>query len=465
MPRSTPHCAITSLLAALSLSSAAACGNAGCPSGTTKEGNVCKLADDTESVQGDPGTNTSAVQTAASDGAQSSASGRAAPISGSSGSSVPPARGSQTDVASGAGGQSTAGTPGSGSQAGAAGSAHAGTDGATGAAGKTAPSGGGSAPMTGSGPCQGKVGENVCDGATLYQCAADGSSTPETCDSAMHCQLGLTNGKCAICDPGSKVCAPDGTLQECSTDGSQMTAGQSCGANMCDAKNGRCYVCSPNNVRCDAQAVATCTADGQMETKTTCGGSTPYCQNNKCVACTDSSQCTSTSDCGSMTCDTTSNRCVTGPNKPANTPCAGGGICTALGACTMCGNGKADPGETCETAGPYAYAAGTCDPATCQLTDYAYGACGDGQTLCPQNQSIWFCGPQGACSAVCTNSSQCQTTQGKGACVTVGSGSDCAVPCTTIGSTAGCPPGLRCVNLAGLGLQPLCGSVDRPATQ
>ena len=129
-----------------------------------------------------------------------------------------------------------------------------------------------------------------------------------------------------------------------------------------------------------------------------------------------------------------------------------------------CGNGVIDPGEVCETAGSAAYAAGSCDPTQCRLTDTAYYRCG-GTPQCPFNngEQGWFCGPHGACSHACGEDAHCRTTSGKAECVAVAGSTYCAVPCSNIGSSAGCPSGLTCVDTSSLGFPSLCGTVSVPA--
>jgi len=445
--------------------------------------------------------------------ADDAASGTAGAGSGSeqTGSGTSPSTSGTNSVGTGAGGSPAANgaTAGRSSSAGRAGSS-------TGTAGGTANSGAGASSSqaneptnTPQGVCDGHANESVCEGEVLHRCDAQGvSSSPETCASAMLCQTGVASAACAVCSPGTfrcteaelegcndsgqyqhaetcasaslcnesagmctamvckpdaKSCGADGTLQTCNADGSAFVgAGEACGRDMCDARALRCLKCVPSPNTCSGNMVVGCSSDGQTETRMACSGALPQCSGGRCVACLTANDCKSTNECVTPACNTTTHTCGAGSPKPSKTPCTGGKVCDGAGTCTTCGNGADDAGESCEFGGVWTYAAGTCDPKTCVLTDAVYGVCqmavDNGAAYCPVNGPYWFCSPHGACSLGCSVDADCRTTTNKGTCLAFGSDAFCVIR-----ASDGCPPGLRSVDVSGLGIsQRLCGTVDRP---
>lgn len=295
--------------------------------------------------------------------------------------------------------------------------------------------------------------------------AAVQSAPPET-------RVAADGGPTAWAEPsfaggsaGSAVAGASGTSVQ-STGGVAAIAGEhaapSTMGGQCGGNASGCTACTPSSAHCDGATLVQCSPDGRNEIRTACAGATPVCKINKCVECADASSCGDSDDCTTRACDGISNLCVSGPHKPMGASCKGGGVCDGEGKCVTCGNGKLDDGEACETTGPEAYSVGTCDPTTCRLTDAAYAACSGS---CPQSSYGWSCGRPGVCTKVCQPSGSagdpCRTTTGKGQCMLFGGAFDCAIPCSD-----GCPSGLRCVDLSGIGIfTPTCGTTDIPTSQ
>lgn len=343
----------------------------------------------------------------------------------------------------------------------------------------------------------------------LKTCNADGSEFSET----QPCGANLCdaeNQRCNKCVPGATrcvgsaalaTCAPDGqgsTTMDCASNDECLTAacagdacqttpkasGTACSAGKCDGV-GRCMGCLAAS-DCKPQAecyMATCTSGACMNTPKARGVS---CSNGRmcdgrggCVQCVSEADCDAP-DCTRATC--TAGMCGTMPS-PETATCSTG-VCNGAGKCVECntrnsskcssnemcmsnqciakpcGNGVIDPGELCETAGPAAYEPGSCDATQCRLTDTAYYPC-RGMSLCPFNNSDqqgWFCAPNGACSHACSVDSQCRTVSGNAQCVSVAGGRFCGISCSRVGSSAGCPAGLTCIDTSALGFPALCGS-------
>lgn len=343
------------------------------------------------------------------------------------------------DASAGAGSPGSAGG-GAGAQSGSSG-------GAAGASGASAPSSGAQAagspaspmsgnngdPSAGTGPCAGHAGGVVCEQATMHHCDSSGvSSSPETCASSMLCQVGLTSGTCAVCNPGTfrctdikldrctdagqyeniescpsaalcnesagkctdmvcnpsaKSCTADGTLKTCNADGSAfMGAGEACGRDMCDARAGRCNRCTPGAKNCRGNSVVTCSADGQAESEEVCN------PRNECW----------TASCSGSACRETA--------KAASTRCEGSNYCNGSGECVGCTNNShcAAMNDDCND--------GVCMSGTCRATPRARGQkCRSGSGLCDR----------GACQDVeCFSSTDCagggRCTDGE--CVACGDG-------------------------------------------
>jgi hypothetical protein len=327
---------------------------------------------------------------------------------------------------SGTGGSSstTAGTGGSDESAGTGGSG--GKPGSmTGGTGGNTAGAGGSGPPPMVDPCDGQGGEAVCDKEVMLHCNANGTTgAQEACPNEMFCQIGLASGTCAVCNPGSfmcddvnliecndagqygdgtpcvsaalcnakagactmnacvpntKVCADSGTLQTCNADGTKLTDREPCGANLCDAKNKRCYKCIPSAKRCDGTNLVSCSADGLIMQSSECpaGGECmmPSCSASSCktmpkpahMECT-TGVCDGDGTCvgcvNGEDCDTnqvcTGGRCVNKVCTPNMTTCTSGGMlqtCSADGTMQMdgrnCGAGLCDaPNKTCYACKP-----------------------------------------------------------------------------------------------------------------
>jgi hypothetical protein len=230
-------------------------------------------------------------------------------------------------------------------------------------------------------PCYGHAGETVCEASVMHACSAEQVAIVRstTCESNLQCQLGLAQGACAPCRPGHFRCEGM-TLQRCSLDGSHwelieecastvlcnVSAGacttQACVAStrkcegpellrcrddftaltslatcasqeLCDQAGGQCDICLANSRRCDGDIVVACSADGQSEQRTPCGGATPHCgAGGICVECLAPADCAAT--CRDTSCNALSGRCER-TLVSAGSPCAAG-VCDATGQCVSC---------------------------------------------------------------------------------------------------------------------------------
>jgi hypothetical protein len=352
-------------------------------------------------------------------------------------------------------------------------------------------------------PCQGRAGEHVCDGPTMYYCGDSGTAAEsETCTSEALCQLGATAGACAVCTPGtfrcdaeklsecqpsgqyevkqscpsvalckeaagacselvctpnSKTCASDGTLRTCNAQGSTFDA-LSCGADLCDQADGRCNKCVPGSKRCEGNAVVTCSSDGQSTSTDTCAPkndcwtascSAGMCQNQPKAADTNN-RCNGTGYCDGL------GKCAA---CLSDSQCGADQICDASQTCQQkpCGNKTIDSGERCDPQN----AAWVMDPQhscndQCELTGAVFRKCAKAGDSCWSGSSL-FCSPVGICSMVCTSDFECSTSGGpQGSCRDYGTDPNkyCVVPCDCdlvespgTPASCGCPSGLGCVGV------------------
>lgn len=314
------------------------------------------------------------------------------------------------------------------------------------------------------GPCASRPGQSVCNGAVLHTCGSDGTSTAqETCSTAMSCQLGLVTGACAACSPGtfkctgesleqcdsggsyvaaqtctpdapcnatagactatlcvpdSKVCSADGTLQQCNSDGSELTDLQACGAELCDAVMKQCLSCVPESTSCEGQDLVQCSPDGLSSTVGPCEQEEGSCR--------------------LMTCE--SGNCVPS-NQPEGTACATG-VCDSAGACVGClGPADCASGEVCVD---NACITEACEPnATICTSDGTLQTCNDTGTAVA---SMKKCG-RGLCDADGAKCFQCMpntmTCSGNAAVVCDSNGQEERTTCSATNdcTTAACRGG------------------------
>jgi hypothetical protein len=497
----------TGLSAALGLFCLAACDDAGCPKGTTEDSGVCNYPNrDAPRDAGSSTGMTSAATSAA--GSTSVSAGTAAKAAASTGPSVAgsaSADSANRDSASASSGGSAGMTGNSAKESAGTGNigATAGTSGGNTDAGRPTPAGD---------LCSGKAGQFVCDNAVLNRCGASGTSeSQEPCMNEMYCQVGRAKGKCAVCNPGTfecsgarldecmpdgqyllkdtcpsaalckkaagactemtckpgaKACTADGTLQTCNADGSALASSEPCGANLCDAFNGRCNNCVPGVGRClRDDTVMRCGADGRSETAEPCMGGAGGCE---------------ASTCNEGECRTTL--------KAAGEPCAANRMCTNLGSCVECvtsgdcmganqicqdtlcvaapcGDGVIDAlrGETCDPAhASFVGATDLCD-SSCHVVDAIWRqrcatARAGGEAWPGSLAAGWTCSGQDTTSRICTTESDCP---GSAACTGYFDPNNnelraCTITCVSaafdqppVKST--CPGSMMCIPVLGQG--------------
>ncbi|HVJ14486.1 MAG TPA: hypothetical protein VM686_03555, partial [Polyangiaceae bacterium] len=137
-------------------------------------------------------------------------------------------------------------------------------------------------------------GEFRCTDEKLEQCNLDGTAyeLAATCADADSCNVSTNKQKgfCTVCEAGATVCDPKviltagvqgaggpqaaSELRECNDDGSGTVLSEVCGfaQPICDAAEGACMRCTPNETRCINGAVQTCNAAGSAwEEDVDCG--------------------------------------------------------------------------------------------------------------------------------------------------------------------------------------------------
>lgn len=299
------------------------------------------------------------------------------------------------------------------------------------------------AASTPAGPCVGRSGGAICDGAVLNHCDGAGNVvTTETCMSDALCQIGSASEICGQCAPGTflcegvqlkecsrtgewtdreqcasealckdsagacteMVCMPEattcdasGNLLTCNADGSDFADREPCGVGLCDAKGGRCNRCMPGVKTCRGNSLVTCSADGQAESDETCA------PRNECW----------TAACAGDSCRETP--------KGASSRCEGSKYCNGSGECVDCTTDThcSSMDDDCNE--------GTCRSGTCQRTPRQRGStCRSGSGLCDR----------GTCHDVeCFSASDCSGSGARctdGQCVScgdrkVGPGEECDI--------------------------------------
>lgn len=483
------HCRACLVLLA-TVAGLASCADVECPSGTMEIGGNCVMPSSTE--MGD----TASSEPRSTAGADSQAASTAAPDATSGGNPRPGVgaggSGGTSDGAVGMSPPVAAGekTPNESEKN----PSDGGVSDAVNGAGADA-----SAEQPAEGPCRDNPGLTLCDGAALIACNINGSAdSTEMCKDEMLCQVGLSIGKCATCNPGTfvcedaalsecqsgeyvvidhcpsaalcseaagacsemvckpnlKSCASNGDLKTCNADGSEFANVESCGANLCDAKNSRCNECVPNSSTCEGDAAVRCNADGQGTQRESCSPMNEcYTASCKSGACRDSPKARGTS-CRQGVCDG-SGTCVA---------CLQDSDCESNEACKnrecvqkTCSERSLDiaAGENCDPDSPQYrnVPKGSCDPDKCQITDKIYQAsCTSSAGGAPVwTDSEWYCNGVGTPAKYCTpgDDAPCRTTSGHGKCLTYGTQNApadrlylCGIPCPD------CPSGTSCHEVA-----------------
>ena len=478
-----------------------------CPSGTIQSGNVCKRFEDVGGADGS-GMTSSATSTGATsnpDQGSQQSTVRSSPASAS---------GAPADAAQG-GSSSSQMSPSmmtsNGGQAARAGAAAPGQSMAGGAAVSTATAGTAANAGTQAGTCTDGTSPTTeeCNGKD-DDCDAkvDEDIMPRPCGPAAigACRPGTEtciSGQWSDCvgsiEPTEEVCDANNQDEDCDN---SVNEGCACNANEsreCGSDEGECrkgkQSCTDGAwpEECPGEtgpAREICNnkdddCDGQIDVNVSdCTGTRNKCLTGRCVQCAQTSDCSGGTECRPMNC-TASGDCES-TSAPRNTKCnAGLGVCDGSGRCVgclddsnclggfMCGgsqtcvpkptcpNGTIDLGETCDPDHPAWQQGprGACS-ATCRIGDAVYQTCADTMKSCWSGAS-WFCGPHAMCSTQCLSNSECVTPGHPNArCQDLGGGAlFCALPCSTKGSTAGCPAGTKCVQI---GVEPnpisfICG--------
>lgn len=481
---------------------AGAC-NAACPTGYVKIEGRCGLPAQDGGLGGASATN-SPGNALADGGENGSADAGNMPHHGNtadggtqgSGNPVVPDASTGTTPMAGAGGAMTGGTPGSpsggGSGAPATATPMAGTTGMT----------GNMASGISTDPCTGHPNETLCVKEVMHQCDATGqSTTPQSCESPMLCQVGIATHVCGVCNPGSfqcmgadlqkcndagqyeahktcdsaalcktsgdctdmvctpnsKTCAPDGTLKTCSGDGAAFleAQNQACGKDLCDARNGVCFKCVPNSIACSGDTAVKCSADGQTQ---------------------QMMMCVSSNDCVKSTC-TDGTGCGMGGNLPSKTQCSSGGQqCNGSGRCvecvdsSACGSKKCGPRNTCvectspsdcpgktDCVDPVCSSDGQCSTTNailrgCFDSRGASGSCTGGRCVCTPNCTNKCGGDDNGCQGSCPNKCSAGQTCANGTCTSPPAKPKIYDSCTPSSDMQGdCDNGLACVGIAGRG--------------
>ncbi len=236
-----------------------------------------------------------------------------------------------------------------------------------------------------------------CSGNTLQSCNSDAQWEDDEV-----CALGCKEGSCTVCAPGSELRCQSNTVEECNEDGQWQPQGvctQACIDGHCAAclpgkdvqcvgnvaqrcnelgnwedeqtclvlcAAGKCLPCVPGALRCEGDAVQTCSADGQWEVTLPCPPCTG-CSNiaAECVTnqpdgaiCDDADSCTKHDTCQGGSC--------TGqPLCTSLDPCGTGACEAATGTCVSLPDGTAcDDGDICSPSE-------SCQAGTCQGGDHA----------------------------------------------------------------------------------------------
>ena len=256
------------------------------------------------------------------------------------------------------------------------------------------------------------AGDVKCNGPTLQICPPDQKAyATRQCGAANLCDA--TNAQCDVCTPANSSMCSGNVLQHCSSDGQSLQS-TTC-PKLCDAANNRCDSCMPGSSRCMNATLYTCNSDGMTETATTCD-SAAHCDatNNRCVTCLP----------GDFNCSGAElQKCNSAQNGWTNqTACGSTSLCSASkGICFLCSPGdyncngaelqQCNAAQTgwmdksaCVSAPLCNQGQGMCTPPTCQPTDFNC----NGAVLqkCNTTQNGW------TDQVTCSSAALCDEAQG-----------------------------------------------------
>ena len=291
----------------------------------------------------------------------------------------------------------------------------------------------GANPPVASGPCAGRAGESVCNGAVLELCDSTGNTmSSQACISADLCQIGITTGACAMCSPGAFRC--DGAmLMQCDGTGSYEPAQQCASADLCNEASGACtpMKCMPNTKACDSSGtLRTCNADGSaFLEQLPCGQGLCDSQNGRCNMCVPGAKTCSASGNALMTCSADgqrmdSNQCPASGNQCTSSSCR-------LGACSVEDNASGSP---CSSGGTVCDGSGKCVECLDGAKQACTAQCGAGTRTCSG-------GKWGDCTmnTACPADQDCRDSKGNGYhCLPTGGYLDSCANCSFANGSLTC---------------------------
>lgn len=308
--------------------------------------------------------------------------------------------------------------------------------------------------------------EHRCVDQTLQGCKSDDTDF-ETISQCTDAPCNADAGACTnyACLKGQKRCNKD-ALEQCKSDQSGWTLVMNCGAGLCDSGALACDTCVHGDTRCTGPGTfATCNADGQGETPASCLEPSPVCTGaGLCVECQQTTDCTAMGPCYTPSCNSGSGKCEQVFNGIHST-CNGTGLCDAAANCVACVTSDDCPAQ--DDCHPGKCTNGTCQPSLAPLNTkctFDGGKYCDSSGACVGCTDVGQCGGGDACNPPeCDASGTCTTgyagkntacgpqnkqyCDGKGACVTCTSATQCTAPecndpvCTTSGSCSTTPKG------------------------
>jgi hypothetical protein len=131
------------------------------------------------------------------------------------------------------------------------------------------------------------TGATCLDGTTRQFCDTDGVTLKsEDCSATAGSRC--IGGQCTQCEPGAAQCKDAVTSQVCDQFGQAFTKSPCAAKQACNASSGRCEdsACTPNESKCiDAANASVCAADGSQEVTTKCSdlGANYECAQGKCL--------------------------------------------------------------------------------------------------------------------------------------------------------------------------------------
>ena len=174
--------------------------------------------------------------------------------------------------------------------------------------------------------------ESWCEGETYFSCSEDGMSLTETDCAASDLVCTPTGCQDTLCEPDSVTCFDDFTVQECSTDGQELSTEACPEEHYC--ADGECLpqICVPMSPFCEGSVATVCNAKGSggMVGGEQCIPGEQVCLDGVCVDCAP--DCAG-KECGDDGCGGTCGDC-------------GAEVC-GEGACHPCWDGNDVPWDGC----------------------------------------------------------------------------------------------------------------------